>query len=292
MFCKNCGNESSVDKKFCTKCGTAFSSLSQNHASSKPFSLSKKFNREKIIPALVIVILIVWGAYSSLDDSSIKTNNNALSSYNSGNSEQAITQFQQASKDAVTNDTKINTLKNLAYVYATDGKNEEALNNFQQALKLAGQNSFDHYLISAEIALLEGKPNSAYLGFAKALEIQPNDFQVNNSLAIFYMNLDGSSADYENYPKALSHALKANNLNGSEITRENLGVAYFWNKNYDESISILSQTNITQHPFVGFWLGYDYAAKDDVAKAKYYFRQAINAGGTPPQEVTDYLNNN
>ena len=146
-------------------------------------------------------------------------------------------------------------------MYATDGKNDERLSTFQEALNLTSQNSFDYYLISAEIALLQGKPNSAYISFNKALELKPDDFQVNNSLAIFYMNLDGSSADYENYPKALTYALKANNLSNSEVTRENLGIAYFWNDNYDQSIALLSQTNIAQHPYVGFWLGYDYAAK-------------------------------
>lgn len=298
MFCKNCGKESDSTKKFCTNCGIAFSATQNKNTATPPPARSvipsEPWTTKQVLKFLagitIIGVFIFYKIQNAADSTAIDKNNNALSSFDSGNNSQAISQLQEASNNASSNETKLTTLKNLAYVQVTDSKNEEALSSFQEALKLTSQNSFNYYLISAEIALLQTNPNSAYVNFNKALVIEPDDFQLNNSLAIFYLNLDGSSADYENYPKALAHALKANSATSSPNTLIILGVAYFWNENYDQSISTLSQVNITQHPEAGFWLSYDYIAKGDGAKARSYFHQAKNAGGTPPQDLTDYFN--
>lgn len=300
MFCKNCGKEVDGSKKFCTGCGTPLAGSSTQNAQTttpppvRPPMPSEPWTTKKALKALagivVVGIIIFYKIQNAADSTAVDKNNTALSAVDSGNDTQAISDLQDASSNAATNDTKITTLKNLAYVYETNGKNDQALASFQEALNITSPNSFNYYLISAEIALLQSNPNSAYINFNKALKLEPDNYQVNNSLAIFYMNLDGSSADYEDYGKALTYALKANSLSNSLTAKENLGIAYFWNDQYDQSISLLSPISITQHPYVGFWLGYDYVAKKDVANAKYYFQQAINAGGIPPKIVTDYLN--
>lgn len=299
MFCKNCGKESNGNQKFCTSCGADFSTTAnpdvehQSQPSSSPVaSVAHKINTSRIIQILVVVGLVGWGIYGSRDDSAIQKNNDALTSLDSGNSQQGITQLQQASNDASGTDTKISTLKNLAYAQWGENQDSQALETFQRALALAGANSFDYYLISGEIALLENKPNSAYLSFSKAVQISPDDFQINSTLTAFYLNLDGVTVDYENYPKALTYAQKAYNLNPSEDSRTNLGIAYYWNDKYDKSISLLSQSNLDQHPFVALWLGLDYAAKDDATNAKFYMRKAITGGVDVPQEIYDYLASN
>ena len=98
----------------------------------------------------------------------IATNNDAIANFDLGNNQQAISQLQQASQSAVTNDTKINTLKNLAYVYSTEGKEDLALQAFKEALALTSTGSFEYYLISGEVAELEDKYNSAILSYNKA----------------------------------------------------------------------------------------------------------------------------
>jgi len=304
MFCKKCGTKIDGIKKFCTNCGNVI--LNEKDKEKETIAHVKTINHSplpkepwttkralKVLGIVAVVgIIIFYKIQNAADTTAIDKNNTALNSLDSGNHTQAIAQLQDASSNAATNDTKINTLKNLAYAYESDGKNDEALSSFQEALKLVDQNSFDHYLISAEIALLQKNSNSAYVNFKKALGIKPDDYQVNNSLALFYMNLDGYSAEYEDYSKALTCALKASSLSDSVVAKINLGVAYFYNKNYDQSIAVLSLVNITQHPDVGFYLGYDYVIKGDTSNAKSYFQQAINAGGVAPQEVTNYLNSN
>src|SRR3989344_5017960 len=187
MFCKTCGTKSDGTKKFCTNCGKELSSTSKaepSQAQGTPNFTKPKFESSwsagRIIGIIVVVAFIGWGIYSSQDDAVVEKNNNAISNYGSGNSEQAISHFQEASKDAVSTENKINTLKNLAYVYSSEGQNDLAISTFNEALALAPADSFDYYLIAGEIALLEGKPNSAQIAYNKDYQLEPNEFQINN----------------------------------------------------------------------------------------------------------------
>lgn len=292
MYCKKCGKQSDDNQKFCIICGTPFFRVQKINTQPKS-SLFKKSSFEigKIIPAIVLIAFIGWGIYASLDDDSISQNNDALSSFDSGNSDQAITQFQQASQSAVTNETKINTLKNLGYVYATEGLNSKALSTFQKALNLTSNGSVDYYLISGEIALLEYKPNAALLSFNKAYELSPTDFQVNNSLALFYLDLEETAPQYTDYAKALSYAKKAYeyDIEKSEVSKQNLAITYFFNENFAQTISLLLTTNLNQHPYMAYWLGWAYAAQGDELNARLYFQKTIDAGIEIEQEAYDYL---
>jgi len=298
MFCKNCGTKSDDTKKFCTNCGNEFSSAGKtepSQAESTPNFTKPKFESSwsagRVIGIILVIAFIGWGIYASLDDDSISQNNDALSSFDSGNSDQAIAQFQQASQSAVTNETKINTLKNLGYVYATEGRYDEALSTFQEALKLASSGSVDYYLISGEIALLEYKPNATLLSFNKAYELSPTDFQVNNSLALFYLDLEEIAPQYTDYSKALFYAKRAYeyDIEKSEVSKQNLAIAHFFNENFDQTVSLLLTTNLNQHPYMAYWLGWAYAAKGDEINAKIYFQKALNAGIELEPEAYDYL---
>ena len=119
----------------------------------------------------LILLKFGWGAINSIDNTAVEKNNSAQESYQAGGDpNQAISQLQQASQDAVTNSTKMTTKVNLAYVYSSEGKNDLALATFKEALPLASEGTLDYYLISGEIALLEGKPNAALIAYNKAYE--------------------------------------------------------------------------------------------------------------------------
>ena len=202
MFCKNCGKESDNTKKFCSGCGTEFPIIenldtSDMSSSVRPPMSKKPWTTGRIIKTVIAVIFVGglillkfgFSAINSIDNKAVDNNNDALNAYDLGNNEQAISQFQQASQVAISNDTKVITLINLAYVYTTDGKDDLALSTFKEALNLSSDNSLQYYLISGEIAELENKPNSAILAYNKAYEKDPEDYQVNNSLALFYLDL-------------------------------------------------------------------------------------------------------
>lgn len=306
MFCKNCGTKSDSTKKFCTNCGTAFSTTHDNQTNTqtppKRAPMPKEaWTKGRVIKTVLTVVFVGglillkfgWSAINSIDSTAVDKNNSAQESYQSGgNADQAIDQLKQASQDAVTNSTKLTTKTNLAYVYSSEGKDDLALSTFKEALALASDGSFDYYLISGEIALLEGKPNAALIAYNKAYEKGPSEFQINNALNLFYLDIASERPQYENYPKALTYALKAHEIQPSEITKQNLAIAYYFNENYKQTISLLSSSNLTSAPYLAYWLGLAYAGDQQPVNAKRYLQMAINGGVDVPQEVIDYIKNN
>jgi tetratricopeptide (TPR) repeat protein len=295
MYCNKCGKSNPESGRFCKHCGVKLSHFAKedsNQMSFSPAVIKKPFNFKWIIRIIVAIVILGFIFYGSQNDTAVKTNNEGLTSFDSGDSMTAASQFQQAAKDATDNDTKREVLINLGYVYASDGKYDLALSTFQEALALASEETFDYYLISGEIALFENKPNSALLSYNKAYQINPEDFQINNALNLFYLDVDGIAPQYSNYKKALAYAQKAYELNKSETAKQNLAMAYYYNENYNQTISLLSSSNLDQQPYAAYWLGLAYSQIDDSTNAKIYLQKAIDGGTEASQEVLDYLNSN
>jgi tetratricopeptide (TPR) repeat protein len=303
MYCSNCGTKQNDKSIFCHECGA---SLLVDEDGKKTEINSKKtiFTRHslpinksswgigRIILILIVLLIIGSGIYNSLDDDSIAKNNEGLSSFDSGDGQTAISQFQQAKRDAVSNEDKIIILKNLAYAYISEGQNEEALDTFKEALNLIKANSFDYYLVSGEIELLEFKIDSAIISFNKAHEINPTDYQINNSIALFYLDLEEIAPQYEDYSKALIYAKKAYEYDTekNETTKQNLALAYYFNEDFKQTIELLSTTNLVQHPNAAYWLGLAYLNEEDYINAKINFEKAKNGGVELEKEILDFLN--
>jgi len=300
MFCKKCGKELDANHKFCINCGNASSFANTNQTSSKqthPHKIPKEpLTIKKVIKVIAIVLVVAFlfilKSYNLLDKDTVENNNQAITAFDSGDSKQAITQLQKASQDAVINANKINSLKNLAYVYSTESNDDLALSTFNEALSLTSVGSFDYYLISGEIAELENKPNAAQIAYEKAYKLNPDDFQINNSLALFYMDLYDKAPQYVDYKKALSYAQKAQSHSDLLVAKKNLALAYYFNENYSQTISLLSSIDLSKEPNYAYFLGLAYARMDDSINAKIYLKQAIAGGVEVPEEVTNYINSN
>lgn len=302
MFCTNCGKKIKNNEKFCTKCGEKTLNASNDGRNSKSSQTSKSFLSRlrgnwdigEIIGVTFVILLIGVGIYNSLDEDAVNINDKGLSSFSAGDSEQAAYQLQRASEEAVRGDTKLTTLKNLGYVYSSEGEYQKALDSFRKALKHTEEGTFDYYLVSGEIALLEGKPNSAQISYQKAYEKRPENFQINNALALFYLDLEELNPEFENYSMALEHAQKAHRVSDShtkEIAKENLAIAHLMNENYERSISLFSSFNINKKPYAAYWLGMAYLANGDEQNGIYYLRQAQDAGIELEPFLQEYLSN-
>ncbi|MES2930751.1 MAG: tetratricopeptide repeat protein [Patescibacteria group bacterium] len=303
MFCKNCGKKSEGTHKFCTNCGVAFSNT--QNANSIPVSpadgssvVKDTWTTKKILKfaagVIIAGVLIFYRIQNAVDSPAVDKNNSAQEAYQEGGDpDQAISQLQQASQEAVTDSTKMTTTVNLAYVYASEGKNDLALSAFKEALPLASEGSLDYHLISGEIALLEGKPDLALIAYNKAYAKNPNDFQINNALNLFYLDIGDEWPHYSDVSKALPYAIKAHEAQPSGITKQNLAIAYYLNENYAQSISLLSSIpDISKQPYLAFWLGLSYIGDEQWVNAKDYLQIAIDGGVDVPQEIRDYVNNN
>ena len=289
MFCNTCNKIFGEGAKFCTGCGTSVENAHGSRSSSATQS-AKSGGIGKTIIGVAIGLFILFGVvYSIQDNQAIESNNNGLEAFDSGNTAESISQFESARDQAATDETKIETLKNLAYAYLSDGKKNQAIATFQEALALAPSGSSNFYLISGEIADAQNNPTLAESSYLSAYKVEPDSAQINNSLALFYADIEDLHSQFVDYPKALAYAKKANSYDVSEIFRANLAIIYYLNEDYDNVIAILKTQDFTTKPHLALWLGYAYFHKDNEPSAKYYFRIAVNGGASVPQEVTDYL---
>ncbi len=297
MFCKYCGIQNSNSTNYCKSCGNLVGDIGNdtsinNHQSFQSVPSSswwKKINTSALIKVLLILGFVAFGVYSSMDDEVIQSNNDAISSMNTGKGNDAISQFQSAAEGATTAENKITTLKNLAYSYSTEGQNNEALETFKKALPLTTVDSFDYYLILGEIANLEHSPKTAQENYYKAYGIRPNDFQINNALAVFYLDVEDWFPQYADYPKGLDFALKARTLDSSNLTIQNLAVAYLLNENYAKSLELFLPMDSAQFPAINLWIGLNYAAQDNTINAKKYFQKYIDSGAETPPDIIEYM---
>lgn len=293
MICKKCRNKLRADQRFCTHCGIQSPGFEYGNKSAYSGGgyLASNISWIKIIIATLIIIVIVgFGIYGRIDEESTVKNNEALTNFEFGDSQSAISKLKEAFGDAVADGSKLEILKNLGYVYTSEGLYDDALATFKEALLFAKEDTFDYYLVSGEVAYLEYRPNATLLSFNKAYNLKPADFQINNSLAIFYLDLEYVSPQYMDYAKALEYAQKAydaSDLDVKNTATQNLAIAHFFNENYDQTISLLlPQSN---DPYISYWLGWSYASKEDEVNAKFYFQRAIDGGVEVEQEVYDYL---
>lgn len=293
MFCKNCGTKLDGTKKFCTNCGTPspVQPTEKRQGTKEPWTTRRiiKYIFVGGIIALLLGAKLILGIINVADSNAVETNNSALTAYDSGNPEDAILQFRQAADNAVTDANRANSLINLAYVYSSESRNSEALATFKEALPYTDNDSYSFHLATGEIALLEGNPSAALASYEKAYSLKSNEYQTNNALTLFYLDINGEHPNYEDYPKALTYALKADELSDLETTKQNLALAYYFNEEYETAISILNNLSVDKDSYTAYWIGLSYLNLGDESNAKFYLRKAIANGVEVPQEINDYV---
>lgn len=273
MQCKKCNNQILDGQDKCNACGEPVGILQQQEAKAKSPA-------GKIIAAVVGLAVIGFAIYNVVGNVSVQKNDEALDLLDkSGDYQSAINKFQEAANNAQTNDDKITIGKNLGYAYWMDNKLEESKKAFSDTLPLTEKDSFDYYLISAEIALLNNDATTAEKDYYLAYEKQPNDFQINSSLGVFYMGIDTATQDLIDYNKALKFNEKSYEVNKeAEISKENLANNYFFLERYQDAINLYMQTTLDSKPFNNYMIGLSYYGLGDNANAKKYLQIAKDKG--------------
>jgi tetratricopeptide (TPR) repeat protein len=298
MFCTNCGNQIDEGQRFCTSCGDpvkgtekSFNSEIKQKAKKvkKPWTFGR-FVKYAIVTIIVVGLLfikLILSAVGLVDQAAVTSNDKGLDAMERGDMYTATQQLEEAADSAVTSSAKLTTLANLGYVYSSDGNYTKALQSFKEALTHASVNSSDYYLISGEIALIEKNPLKALQNYKSAYNLKPNDFQVNNALNLFYLDMEDAYPSSSDYKKALEHGLKAYSSSPSETkgtVAENLGLAYFLNEDYGNAITYLNKSSNPSQPTIQFWIGAAYYAQEQFVTAKPYLQRAKNGGVSEADE--------
>lgn len=300
MFCQKCKKDSSSSQEVCVLCGTPYKQTqkftqpgveaSKSHLGT--FKEKRKKGKFGVIRTIGVIGLILFSIYTGVVDQGVDTNNETLENYETSESQTAINKLNNAVDEAATDENKINTLNNLAYIQINEGQYQEALELFQKALTYTTENSFDYYLINGEIALINNQPDLAKSNYLKANELRPNDFSSNNALNLFYLDLNDQATEYTDYSKALNHAIIANQ-NADEYTyitaSQNLGIAYYFNDQYYKAIEEFQKTDLENDPIIAYWLGWSYVLIDNYEEASNHFQLALDGGIELDTAAYEYL---
>ena len=287
MTCTNCGKALNKQKKGCLNCGKNVAS--QFSPENNQVSVKNRFS--KIIKYIFIGLFIFGTVSSVVDQPTIDNNNEGLNSLNSGDFDSAIISLEKAIDTAFSKENKRDTRLNLAYAYLNNLMPEKALSAFNDSLEYADKDSFKYYLISAEIALLEYDAELTLQNLNKAYEIQPDDFQVNNALNLFYLDLADVFPEFYDPLKALKHAKKANIAVDDSIKNiavHNLAIAHYFNEEYDDAILMFLE-DTTDSPYLYNWLGLAYFGAGEFENSKFYFEKALAAGVPINTEIYNQL---
>ncbi|MBI1907869.1 tetratricopeptide repeat protein [Candidatus Uhrbacteria bacterium] len=297
MQCSTCGKEVADGKKYCADCqktfGVSNTPEAAGSAAASPAQHATGSAASKvvggIISAVVLLAFIAFGVYNSLDDKAYETNEDALDAYEEGDTTSAVAGFRQAADEAYTDEAKISALVNLAYAYLAEGDDVEARAAFEEALDIAEPDSLEYHLVSGELTELDDDAAGALAHYTAAYDINPNDAQVNSTLALFYMDMGDEWPDLVDYPKAYAHAKAAYEVDPSNTAVENLAFAAYFVGENEESIAMFLATDLPNEPYNNVWLGYAYWNIGDDVNAEYYFRQGIALGADVPEEVAEFL---
>lgn len=252
----------------------------------------RRWNIAGVISLLILIPMMIIGG---LDEWAIKQNNRAVADFTSGDLVETIAQLEDASETAASDYTKMNVLKNLGYAYSSNLEYEKAERAYEEALKYAEDESFEHYLLLGELWLLREKPKMAEENYLKAYQIRPDSFEVNNSLNLFYLNLEGFSALYEDDAKALKYAKRAHEnvdpfTDNKDLATENLAIAHFYNNNFGETISLISSIDGGEsRPHLAYFLALSHAAVGNMDQAREYLRRAEDGEFAIEPEVYEYI---
>lgn len=168
------------------------------------------------------------------EEDAIKVNQQGIAYMNAGKYQQALDAFLRAVQSTrISRESKGTIYRNIALTYNELDKKDSAIHFSTLAYKCYPKNSFDYLLNAAEVDILTGKTVSALKRLLKAVNIDPDDMAVNNSLGLIYLgDYDITLTDFD---KALTYNSKAFYVSGSRVTEEVLARTFYKMENYEKA---------------------------------------------------------
>lgn len=179
------------------------------------------------------VLLFSCGQMPAKEDP-IDINQKGIELTNNGKYEEALQAFLKAIKNPkLSKEEKGTIYRNIALTYNQLEKRDSAIHFSTLATKCYRKNSLDYLVNAADVDLLRGKTGTALSKLLKAVNRDPDEMAINNTLGLIYMGeYDEAFIDLD---KALVYNLKAFEINGGRIIEEVLARNYYRMENYEKA---------------------------------------------------------
>lgn len=181
----------------------------------------------------LLIFLFSCGQIPAEDDA-IDVNQKGIELINSGKYEEALKAFLKAIKNPkLTKKSKGTIYRNIAITYNELEKKDSAIHYSTLAAKCFKKNSSEYLVNVADVDLLRGKTALALVKLLKAVNLDPAEMAVNNTLGLIYLGeYDDAFTDLD---KALIYNSKAFEINGSRVIEEVLARNYYRMENYEKA---------------------------------------------------------
>ena len=189
---------------------------------------------------LTLILVFIFLKLFLKRHKSDKLNSQGLLYLNESKYTKALDKFKQAYELEDRDDAKkVMHLRNMSLAYVGLNENVLAVNTKKVALKLCPENSYDYFVTKGDIDLIEGNIESAITNFKRAIEINPEKLEANNSLGLVYVGDYG--IEFMDLEKALIYNKKALKLYPFSITKNVLGRNYFLLEDYEKADKYFSE---------------------------------------------------
>lgn len=168
------------------------------------------------------------------ENDAIDINQKGIELINAGKHQEALEAFLKAIKNPkLTKKSKGTIYRNIAITYNELDKKDSAIHYSTLAAKCFKKNSSDYLVNAADVDLLRGKTAPALTKLLKAVNLDPDEMSVNNTLGLIYLGeYDDAFTDLD---QALIYNSKAFEISGSRVIEEVLARNYYRMENYEKA---------------------------------------------------------
>jgi tetratricopeptide (TPR) repeat protein len=168
------------------------------------------------------------------ENDAVDVNQEGIELINAGKHQEALEAFLKAIKNPkLTKKSKGTIYRNIAITYDKIGKKDSAIHYSTLAAKCFKKNSSDYLVNAADVDLLRGKTAPALAKLLKAINLDPDEMTVNNTLGLIYLGeYDNAFTDLD---QALIYNSKAFEISGSRVIEEVLARNYYRMENYEKA---------------------------------------------------------
>ncbi len=227
------------------------------------------------------------------EDDAIDVNGKGIELINKGKYQEALQAFLKAIKNPkLTKKSKGTIYRNIAITYNELDKKDSAIHFSTLAAKCFKKNSSDYLVNAADVDLLRGKTAAALKKLLKAVNLDPDEMTINNTLGLIFLGeYDDKFTDLD---KALEYNLKAFNVSGSRIIEEVLARTYYRLENFEKA-ELHYQNLVQNHPeMISYALdmGMTKHKLNKIAEADKFFDQVITRDSTYKETIEIFREDN
>lgn len=227
------------------------------------------------------------------EEDPVAMNEKGIQLINEGKQEEALQLFLKAVKSRkLPTDYKGTIYRNIGVTYNQLDKTDSAIHYSTLAYKCFGKNSYDYLINAADVDLYRGKAASALPKLLKAVEMEPNDMAVNNTLGLLYLGEYGD--EYIDLDKALVYNLKAFDITSSRTMEEVLALNYYNMENYGKAELHYEHLHQNYPDMISYTLDmglvkYKLKKKKEAEK---FFDEVLAKDSSYQQTIADFKDNN